>query len=174
MNGSIATFNGTTDKLVVLGITGANAVTSEGTAVLTSGTNQITATAGTAYDIKIDGALVYRVQDNFDAQRSTITSLEPELWADAIISTGSLPTFWTLIASAFPNFWSTDGAVFLTRSQADLRAHYDASNGEYNLWVSYDELNNQFRSDQLPFWLELTPVESARLLEYYGGVGYEA
>jgi hypothetical protein len=171
MNGSLITFNGTTDKLVVLGLTGANAVTSTGTAVLSSGTNQITATAGTAYDIEIDGELVFRVQDNFDAQRSTITSLEPELWADAIISTGALATMWTEIASAFPNAWSTDGVAFLDLSQDDLRARYDGYNGYDNLWVSYDELNNQFRSDQLPLWMEITATQQGALEKYYGGVG---
>lgn len=113
VNPTKATFDGTAgDKLTVAGLTGADVVTTDGgTAVLTAGTGEITATAGTVSGwLRINGEKVYNFSEVVSASTSSLPSYAS--WPDA-----------TIVATSLWDFWTGINTEFVTWDYADFLAH---------------------------------------------------
>lgn len=91
---AVATFDGVGDKLLVSGISPVDVVTCDGTATPTAGTGEITFTAGTAYNIKVNGGLWYKVTDVIGKTSSTLDGVEGFIPTASIVTTSSLNSFW--------------------------------------------------------------------------------
>ena len=105
----VATFDGVNDKLVATGITSSSVITHDGTATLTAGTGEITSTAGTAYNIKVDGVLTFSMSQGIGT--TTITS-ENGAIGNATATNVTLANFWgTRVADTSGSLVSADYAV---------------------------------------------------------------
>ena len=105
----VATFDGVNDKLVATGITSSSVITHDGTATLTAGTGEITSTAGTAYNIKVDGVLTFSMSQGIGT--TTITS-ENGAIGNATATNVTLANFWgARIADTAGSLVSADYAV---------------------------------------------------------------
>lgn len=107
----VATFDGVADKLTATGITGSSVITHDGTATLTAGTGEITSTAGTAYNIKVDGVLTFTMSTGIGT--STITSENGAIGnASVTVGAGGLDSFWgQRVADASGSLVSADYAT---------------------------------------------------------------
>jgi hypothetical protein len=107
----VATFDGVADKLTATGITGSSVITHDGTATLTAGTGEITSSAGTAYNIKVDGVLTFTMSSGIGT--STISSVNGLIGSGTVtVGSGGLDTFWgTRVADTAGSLVSADYAT---------------------------------------------------------------
>ena len=90
---SMLNMSGTDTLTGLTGLTTSDVVTCDGTSTPTASSDRITFTAGTAYNISINGSLVYTCGEDV-GKRLTILPSSNETWPDAIIN-GTLSNVWT-------------------------------------------------------------------------------
>ena len=107
----VATFDGASNSLIASGITGDSVITNDGTAVFNSFPGFAVGTAGTAYNIRVDGVLTFTMSDGIGT--TTVPSVNPAIGdATVAMGAGGLDSFWgTRIADTSGLLVSADYSV---------------------------------------------------------------